>query len=122
MATPFGKNYFAASTLEVARDLVGKWLIHDLGRSRLIARIVETEAYRGDEPACHAWVRSKSGRPGPRGAALFGEPGTGYVYFNYGMHWMLNVITEPAGVAAAVLIRAWPIKASHRCTDAAVSR
>ena len=68
----------------------------------LRARIVETEAYRGeDDPACHAY-----GRPKMRNMVLYGEPGFAYVYLNYGMHWMLNVSAHEPGRAAGILIRA----------------
>jgi DNA-3-methyladenine glycosylase len=81
----------------VARDLVGCVLLVD----GIGGVIVETEAYRGDEPACHAYV----GRT-ERTAPLFGPPGHSYVYLSYGIHSLLNVVAEPEGDAAAVLIRA----------------
>lgn len=64
--------------------------------------LVEVEAYHQDEPSCHAW----GGRPTPRTEALFGAPGTCYVYFTYGMHWCMNLVTGAAGEGAAVLLRA----------------
>jgi DNA-3-methyladenine glycosylase len=98
-------EYFAQHTVDLARDLLGKRLVRlDLGQ-RLAGIIVETEAYRGQEDlGCHA----KAGLT-PRTQVMYGPPGHAYVYFTYGMHWMLNFVSEPAGFPAAVLIRAiWP--------------
>ena len=104
------REFFARDTRRVARELLGSFIVRRIGRETLIARIVETEAYRGDEPACHAYANAQRVQRGeaPRGrsAVLFDEPGTAYVYFNYGMYWLFNVVTEPAGQAGAVLIRA----------------
>jgi DNA-3-methyladenine glycosylase len=83
--------------LEVARDLVGCVVRH----GEAAGVIVETEAYHESEPACHAYVGVT-----PRTRVLFGEPGTAYVYRSYGIHALLNAVCEPAGVGAAVLIRA----------------
>ena len=101
-------EFFARPTLEVARDLIGKLLVHEEADHRLVGRIVETEAYREDDPACHAWseIKRRAGKSAWRGEVLMGEPGIAYVYLNYGMYWLLNVVTEPVGVGAAVLIRA----------------
>lgn len=109
-AEPLPAEFFARHSVAVARELLGALLVHEApGLPPLVARIVETEAYRGDDPACHAWgvaFPPAEGVKPRRGAALFGPPGTAYVYLCYGMHWLLNVVTEPAGQAGAVLIRA----------------
>jgi len=109
--TPLSADYFAQPTLDVARDLVGKRLVRTLaGDTTLVGRIVETEAYTQDDPAFHGWglydAETETLRRKGRGAALFGPPGTGYVYLIYGMHWLLNVVTEPEDTGGAVLIRA----------------
>src|SRR3954470_8026663 len=95
-------DFYARPTLDVARDLIGKVLIHKTSTGVTAGAIVEVEAYIGeDDPACHA-------APGPtqRNAPLYGPPGHAYVYLNYGVHYLVNVVTEPAGSPAAVLIRA----------------
>jgi DNA-3-methyladenine glycosylase len=89
--------FFDRPVLEVARDLVGCVVRH----GDTAGVIVETEAYHDSEPACHAYV----GRT-PRTATLFGPPGRAYVYRSYGVHAMLNAVSEAEGVGAAVLIRA----------------
>jgi DNA-3-methyladenine glycosylase len=80
-----------------SRALLGCLLI----RGEMVAQIVETEAYTWDDPGCHAYKKEKM-----KNMALYGEPGTSYVYFTYGSHWMLNVVGDPVGVPGAVLIRA----------------
>jgi len=82
---------------EVARDLVGCIVRH----GDTAGVIVETEAYHDSEPACHAYVGLT-----PRTATLFGPPGRAYVYRSYGVHAMLNAVSEADGVGAAVLVRA----------------
>jgi DNA-3-methyladenine glycosylase len=96
------RSFYARPTLEVAGDLVGKVLIHNTPAGRTSGAIVEVEAYVGEaDPACHA-------APGPtsRNAPLYGPPGHAYVYLNYGVHYLVNVVTEPEASPAAVLIRA----------------
>jgi DNA-3-methyladenine glycosylase len=89
--------FYNRPVLEVARDLIGCTVSHE-GCSGVI---VETEAYHDSEPACHAFVGLT-----PRTETLFGPPGFAYVYRSYGIHALLNAVSEPAGVGAAVLIRA----------------
>ena len=88
-------------TLALARFLIGKIVVHDLPEGRLSGRIVETEGYPPGDPAGHHYRGQTK-----RNHSLFLRPGHVYVYFNYGMHFMLNVSSEPAGVGGGVLIRA----------------
>jgi DNA-3-methyladenine glycosylase len=89
------------NTVTLAHYLIGKTLVRDLPRGRLIGRIVETEAYLPGDAACHAY-----GGITPRNRALFMAHGHAYVYFIYGNHFMLNVSSEREGVGAGVLLRA----------------
>ena len=95
-------EFYNRPTLTVARELLGMRLVRILDGIRLTGIIIETEAYVGEEDlGCHA----KSGKT-RRNAVMYGPPGNAYVYFTYGMHWMLNAVTEREGFPAAVLIRA----------------
>src|SRR5437667_10816821 len=90
-----------ADTVNLARFLIGKVVVHDLPAGRLSSRIVETEADPPGDPAGHHFRG-----PTPRIRSMYLAPGHAYTFFNYGAHFMLNVVSEPAGVAAAILIRA----------------
>lgn len=96
-AERLGAEFFDRSVHAVARDLVGCRLFYD----GCGGTIVEAESYERDDPACHAYVGLTK-----RTEVLFGPPGRAYVYLSYGIHSLLNVVAEPDGEAAAVLIRA----------------
>jgi DNA-3-methyladenine glycosylase len=96
------RKFFAKKTEEVAPALLGKYLVSTKTSAVIAGKIVEVEAYFGPgDPASHA-------RRGvtPRTKIMFGRPGIAYIYLNYGMYCLLNVVTEPEGRAGAVLIRA----------------
>lgn len=100
---PLPSAFFARPTVAVARDLLGKVLVTRVGGVLTGGRIVETEAYLGkDDPGSHAATRGIT----KRNRVMYGPPGRAYVYFTYGNHHMLNLVTEQEGVAGGVLIRA----------------
>jgi DNA-3-methyladenine glycosylase len=96
------RSYFNRPATQVARELLGTDLVRLVDGQRIIGRIMEAEAYQGEEDlGCHA----HAGRT-RRNEVMYGPPGHAYVYFTYGMHWMLNVVTGAVDHPAAVLIRA----------------
>ena len=96
-------DFFNRDTLQVARDLLGKYLVRMLDGEALVGRITETEAYIGRcDKACHAY----GGRRTQRTSTLYMAPGHAYIYLIYGMYHCLNFVTEPEGEPAAVLLRA----------------
>jgi DNA-3-methyladenine glycosylase len=102
------REFFRHPTVEVAKKIIGHRLVHIDSRSRRLSGIiVETEAYVGTQDlACHA----RSGKT-KRNATMWGQPGHAYVYLTYGIHWMLNLVTEREGFPAAILLRGmWPIE------------
>lgn len=102
--------FFDRPPQEVARDLLGKYLVRRMDGKTIAAMIVETEAYDGENDlACHA----RAGKTA-RNAPMFGHPGTIYVYFTYGMHWMLNLVCGKREYPAAVLIRGLETSAGWR--------
>jgi len=88
-------------TIKLTRFLIGKVVVHDLACGRLSGRIVEAEAYPPGDPAGHHFRG-----PTPRIRSMYLDPGHAYVFFNYGAHFMLNVSSEPQGIAGGILIRA----------------
>jgi DNA-3-methyladenine glycosylase len=102
MAKPLPVTFYNRPTLTVARELLGARLVRILDGKRLVGEITETEAYIGESDlGCHA----KAGKTA-RTLVMYGRSGIAYVYFTYGMHWMLNAVTEVDEFPAAVLIRA----------------
>jgi len=94
-------TFYAGDTLDIARGLVGRYLLSQIGGPLVGGRIVETEAYLEDDPASHSFRG-----PTKRNRAMFGPAGRAYVYRSYGVHWCMNVVTGDPGCGAAVLIRA----------------
>ena len=96
-------DFFTRPAQIVARELLGAIVVSTLGHARTAGRIIETEAYLGyDDPASHGYL----GRRNDKNAALFGVPGSWYVYRSYGLHWCANLVCESAGRGSAVLLRA----------------
>ena len=97
------RAFYTRETLQVAKELLGKIIVHETNGVKIKGRIIETEAYIGAiDKACHAY----GGRRTPRTEALYGKPGIAYVYFIYGMYYCFNVITKEEGSPEGVLIRA----------------
>ena len=96
------QDFFDRPALTVARELIGKYLVRRVHGKEMALLITETEAYAGPHDlACHSRVGKTA-----RNAAMWGPPGSIYVYFTYGMHWMLNLVVREEGYGSAVLIRA----------------
>lgn len=100
-STPVDLSFYKCPTVDVARRLLGLYVVRSLSGSTLAGRIVETEAYLADDPASHSFIGKTA-----RNATMFADGGCAYVYLSYGVHQMLNVVTGPEGVGEAVLIRA----------------
>lgn len=95
--------YQSHEVTQIAKDLLGKYLVTDIDGFRCSGMIIETEAYRGpDDRACHAFNNRRT----PRTEVMFAKGGVAYIYICYGMHHLMNVVTGPRDSAHAVLIRA----------------
>lgn len=96
------RSFYERDSLTVARDLIGCLFVHNSPQGTMSVRLLEVEAYRGDQdPGSHGY-RGET----PRTRTMFGPPARLYVYFTYGMHWCANIVCGPAGVCEAVLLRA----------------
>ncbi len=105
MLRPLPKSFFKKSTIDIAKALLGVYLVHEWKKEIFVGKIIETEAYLKNDPASHAFKGKTE-----RNKSVFNKPGTAYVYFTYGMHHCFNVVTNK-GFGEAILIRAVePIK------------
>jgi DNA-3-methyladenine glycosylase len=96
------RTFYDRDTIAVARELLGRYLVHASGGVERIGRIVETEAYLGPHDRAAHSARGLTERT----KIMFGPPGHAYIYLIYGMYYCMNVVTQPEGVASAVLLRA----------------
>ena len=97
------RSFYNRETLDVCKDLLGKYLVHQKDGHQLVGKIVEVEAYKGHiDKAAHSY----GGKITDRNKVMFGPPGYAYVYLIYGMYMCMNVVTEEEGKPCAVLIRA----------------
>ncbi len=101
-------NFFSRDTVEVAKDILGKYLIKETNKGDMIGKIIEVEAYLGpNDKACHAYNYKKTEKT----KTMYLKPGTFYVYYIYGVYFCLNIITEPEGIPCAIFIRnLFPVK------------
>ena len=107
--SPATRAFFTRPSPVVARDLLGREVVTATPEGVVVVRLVEVEAYAGEEdPASHAWRG-----PTPRTQVMYGRPGHAYVYFSYGMHWCVNLVCEQEGRASAVLLRAGEVVAGE---------
>lgn len=95
------REFYERETLDVAKDLLGKYLVHNINDIQIIARITETEAYKENDRAAHFF----GGKRTDRTDVIFGKGGVSYVYLIYGMYYCFNVVTEKEGIPGAVLVR-----------------